>query len=301
MRVPVAGTNPQKNVDNNKSPHTFPDMPEDIENKVSSSNQTDTATSGRESLAKIQNEASNDQVVLTPATSRCPSPVSSADTDMPILTPTSTHRSTTPTDSQNRQDRFEEEPSTVTYTTHSGGSTSTITLSSGTNRGNLCSQTNINRPLNLRSGSGTFTSLPPSQYDSVNINSSGLSFTRGGMTFNYGNGSNASTSTPPRPTNHATNAASTSSRTFRDQILTSRNLPDGASISDCRLKSCNGSNLRITDCAFQSCNFSNSTISDCSFSSSNLSRCNVNDCYFSSSCVSGGMVQDCSHSSSHVV
>ena len=120
-------------------------------------------------------------------------------------------------------------------------------------------------------------------------------------TFSHGNFntviySNSSFARRPRYQETPHNATGT----FKDQTLRNQNLPSGASVSDCTLRSCNGTNLLIIDCSVRNCNINKSYIEDCSIRSSNMNDCTVIDCEIRSCNMEGGTAQDCSYRSSNV-
>ena len=115
----------------------------------------------------------------------------------------------------------------------------------------------------------------------------------GGVNFSFVVCSEASTSAD---SSNGNNAGST----FRNQTITSLNLPHGARLIDCKLTNCSGSGLRVTDCSFSGCSFANSRVTDCRFSSSALSGCRVQDCVFSNCQVFNSRVEGCRHSGSTV-
>ena len=225
---------------------------------------------------------STDNGDFTPSTTTPTETASEA--EFPILTPTSTTRSTTPTGEGN-------DSSFPSYYHFGGDFTSRATFfSSNNSHGVQVFQTNAGGRSVRFESRGPWTSLPPGTYSRVTMGSGSFNFGPGGFT----------SSTPSRETPQDAPVTTSASARFTDAILTNRRFPDNAIIRDCQLSGCNGNHLKITDCTFSDCKFSNSTISDCTFSGSNIQNCKVHDCSFSGSVVYGGSVSDCTCSGSVV-
>lgn len=248
---------------------------------------------GFHTVATASSDGFTDVGDFTPSASLCSTPPQTdSEANMPILTPTTTNRSSTPTD---EADDHDSTPTSYTVRSPDGRYASNMSIYGGLYRGVQTAVDNSKDSSNEEmSNTLDFTSKP--SRDAIHASPSSPA-----QTFNF--------TSPPVPSDFtyksgrdATHASSSSTaRTFnfcdvpstskphhRHERLICEKLRSGDTFTRCTLSSCSGSNLTLEDCTASSCNISKSHLNNGSYRSCSISRsdiigaklnsCNLNDC-----------------------